>query len=363
MNVTMNKVTDFYKTLVQWGGAFKVEDKKILYVSDNEPLTVKVGDDTKEMMVLHEEMERGNYAYFNPLVETMGHTAEKKWFMTSRNHIIGFLIHGCIAKMIEIGMEGDEAADSPGYDALELSEAYIGKTDAKMLKELDHIPITKLIRLVYSRPKRTAQLQTNLFDDDYIESLKWRKKTIRIIRSMFSDIMSSDELHKDFKYRAKELNMPQIECVVNIMSKMSDVASEHAAALLGVNLFPTEMALHVPNIKEYRTKCSWAVASTVMKDKEDREQDHKGGVSVGTSPFGTKRFGSRAGVVPSTLSFGAAAVRDLNAPVRQAYGGGVSTGGVVRFGAPAPQPATRMAPVHTGARTVADRFTSVPGRN
>lgn len=374
MKITMDHVTEFYKILVEWGSAFKVDDDyKILFASDDKPVTVESGGDTRDIMVLHGNMKRGNTTFFNPLVETMGHSAEKKWFMASRNDIIGYIVQGCLVKMIELSVAEPEG-DKPSYEALEIAQAHIGKADVKMLDELDKLPLKKLVRVMYSKARRTAQLQTDIFNDDYMASLKWRKKTIKMVRAMFSELLASETPHKDFKYVAKELNMPRIECIVNIMAMFGNAIGESAKVLLDVDLYPVELDAHVGNIKEYRTKCGWAVASSVMSDKKEHadKRSSKGTVTIGSrgNPLQGGVSASLLGdPLRSTRSYGAAAVQEMNTPqlVGQggrygAAGGGVRIGaaparfGTTRIGAP-PSPATLTG---SGPTRVGDRFTSIP---
>lgn len=270
----MTDVTEFYKLLVEWAGMFMVDDEYyICDVESESPVMLRIGKRSKPIMVLHEEMPSGDHTFFNPLVETIGHSVEKRWYVQSVNTTIQVVTHKLIRRIIELSTGEEELDYTPSYDELGIVKPYVDKVDEKMLKELDKLAPKHLLRLVYSPRKKIAQLQTELYDDAFLKKLKWRKKTINIIREIFADLLGTDNVHEEFKYNAKEANMSEIESIINIMTMYSGALSRHVEVLLKLPLFAEELGSQIKYLKEYRKKSSWAVVGSISNDKEQKKEE------------------------------------------------------------------------------------------
>lgn len=298
----MDTVTNFLKLLVKWGGVFDVmDDNTIVYSGDAEPVTVMIAKDQKKIMVLHENMPAGKHTFFNPLVETMGHSAERKWFNESRSSIIGCTLMGCIKRIIELALAEEDDAAPPTYNELELVEPYVKKVDVKMLKELDKLGVNKLLRLVYNKRSHTAQLHTELYKDDFLKSVPMRQKTIKFLRLVVGDLLATDNVHKDYKFKAKELGMPEIESVINIMSLYGNSIGSAAKTLLGLEFYEDELVGHLDMLTEYRKKCGWAIASTVQHDRTNTEVEKAATVKIGRGPKVVAKVVAKSGVRSPTI--------------------------------------------------------------
>jgi hypothetical protein len=137
-----------------------------------------------------------------------------------------------------------------------------------MVKDIKKLNSDCIVRIVYNRRKRTAQLQTRLYDDAYLKGeLKFSIKGMELIREIFADIMQSENIHKDYVYKSKTLEMPEIESYVNLISIFSKSIGPYAKCMLSLDLQGEELAEHMHHLEAYRGKCSWAVSSVVTHDR------------------------------------------------------------------------------------------------
>lgn len=327
-SISMDQVGEFIKILVEWGGREMVN--KNHYICDavsGEPITVVINKRKKSMVLPHTEMRHTpgkEETIFMPLVETMGHSAERTWFFTTRNEMVGELLKKCMLKVIDICTECDDDEEVT-YDQMSLVHTYVGKLDEKMKQELEKLKPAQLARIVYSGKARTAQLQTDIYDEEKLRDiLKWRKKTIEVLKDLFNDLLSTQDVHVDYKYSSAEMLMPQIECFINMLAMFSNALGKYAEALLHVPLFPVELEAHIPNLSKYRKKCAYMVGTTIQTDKKEKENTSFmiGGGTADSSVMigGQKQLlgGNTPSRIPNTLGYGQMAINNLVNPYRYA---------------------------------------------
>lgn len=285
MSVKMSDVETFMKMLVSWGGKFYVDDDHLIRsTADDELVPVAINNTKRVMMIPYENMIQNpeiKSTIFMPLVETIGHTVERKWFLETYQEMFGTLVWDCMHHLVRALVITEDEEQHPSDELMGLARAYYlpldnkKRVDENTLKELERIKPVRLLRLLYSRPDREARLVTDLFDDDFLRNkLKLRSKTITTFRTMFSDIMSSRDVSADYRHTAVELGMPNVECVLNIMAKFSKSVQPYAKAALNVELFPDELAFYCSDLMSYRRCCGFLSGHSVMADKaayENRE--------------------------------------------------------------------------------------------
>jgi hypothetical protein len=294
---TMKDVTDFVTTLVKWGGLNDVDSEHFIVEPDGTRTTVSINGKERQMRIPYDGMLQdmdNKSTLFTPLIEPLGHTAERRWFFASRTHAYGNLVKRCMRSIIEICTATEKDDAPPTYDQLSVAQCYneritatLGKNHGEstplILKELEKIDPLKLLRAQYSRRKRVIQLQTDIYDTEWLtETLKIRKKSAVLFQEMFGDIMSSEDIHEDYTYMAVQMGMPEIECFMHMMKMFAVTADKYTRPLLNVNLYPAEMDRHLEFVQEYRKKCSHLVGATIQQDKT--EKDVATGRTVATPP-------------------------------------------------------------------------------
>lgn len=327
MSTGMNNVTEFLSVLVKWGGVQSVDDEHFIVDNDGERVTVNINGKVKAMRIPFEDMRQdveNKSTIFLPLNETVGHTAERRWFFESRTKLVGEIVQECMKRILEICAATEET--EPTYDQLSLAQVYNDRADLKMITELEKINSLKLLRIIYNKRKCTVQLHSDIMDDDYIYGkLKLRKKTGKLLRDMFGDIMSTEDVKKDYLYQSVEMGMQQIECFINMLHMYSRSVGNYAFTLLGVSLFATELEDHIENLSAYRKSCRHLVSATIQGDKVSKDTANKpvsttttstipgaGGIRIGgglPSPQHIPVGSSSGGVPQGTLAYAQIAAR------------------------------------------------------
>lgn len=308
--VTMQEVDLFMTMLVNWGGKFTVDDDHLIRrIATGELEQVEINKTHRALMVPHEGMRQNpdlKSTNFMPLIETVGHTIERKWFFTEYRNMISEIVWNIMQAIVDGLVVTDDKVDCELSDeAMGLirpfyrSENDKDRMDETTLKELQSIAPDKLLRYVYNRRARTSQLQTQLYEDEYVfGQLKLRKKTARMFRLIFAEIMSSEQIHKDYTHSAVELGMPSVECFLNIMAMYSKSLAPYAKHLLGVELFPDELEFYCEDLKPYRKCCSHLIGTSLQSDKDEHETTSKGKTELYEG--GVQHYsGGRPTVVPA----------------------------------------------------------------
>ena len=252
-------------------------DDEYFICEEGSRVSVMVNGKSKNMRVPFEDMKQdleNKSTLFNPLVEPLGHTAERKWFFSSRTKMVGDIVHDTMRRLLELCLAEEEK--EANYDQISLAQGYHDRVDSKMLKELERIAQMKLMRIMYNRRKRVIQLHTDIYNDEYLRTkLKLRKKTIEVFRDMFGDIMSSTDIHEDYTYVSVEMGMPEIECFINILHMFSRSVDPYTSTLFDVDLYPAELEANLEHLSAFRKKCSYLVSATIQEDKTVKEDAKK----------------------------------------------------------------------------------------
>jgi hypothetical protein len=265
MSTDNRAITEFLRLLVEWGGVYKVrDDMMIVTAEDDMPVLVTIGNNQLPLMLFSDNMKAGKHTFFNPLVETLGHSSERTWFMQSRMLILGVMIKRMMQLIVSKCLSDDE--DLP-YDLIEAVSPYRKRVDAKLEEEIGKIEPLHMLRIIYNKPKRTAQAQTDIFDEEYIESLKIRKKSVEVIQDMLVTFLGTEEVHETYVHKATIVSMPETDAFLHVLLMLSQTIGNYAKVLLNRDLRVVEFEQHMEHLEEYRKMCAWAVTSTVQHDR------------------------------------------------------------------------------------------------
>jgi hypothetical protein len=260
-------VTEFFKLLIEIGDCFYVDKEMTIRTkSDDHPVLIKINDKPLPMIVFNDNMMVGKHTFFNPLVEVMGHSAERNWFEASRSLIFGVMVKNMMKKIITMALDEEAEVD---YDKLDMIRPFIKKIDKKLIKEIDKIQPVRMLRIVPFDNKRTAQAQTDIFDKKYQETLSSvRKGSWVIITSMFESFLGTDEPHKLYHHKGTIIGIQKMDAFLNVMLKLTQALDIYAEVILEKDLHTAEFVQHMKHIEEYREKCKYAVTATIQSDKE-----------------------------------------------------------------------------------------------
>ncbi len=261
----MDDVTGFFKLLVEWGGVFTTDSENtIINTDDNLPVHVEINGNPLPLKLFSNNMQVGKHTYFNPLVETLGHSKERAWFFTTRSMILGVMIKKLMVRAIELAITTDDDID---YDKLELIQPFMAKADAKLITEIQSIKPNKILRMVYSKPLRTAQLQTELYDKKFQDAFKFRKKSWDVILGMLESFMGTDDVHETYQYKGTFIGMQESHAMLNLLLMTTQSIHEYVSLLLERDLHYNELVVHMDKLEAYRKSCAWAATGTIQHDK------------------------------------------------------------------------------------------------
>lgn len=255
MTKQQDNVFEFFKLLIEFGGVHYVnEDKYVCNTSNDEPVLININSKGMPLMVFHESMPAGEYAVFNPLIEPLGSSAELAWFHKRNSLILGVMVKAMIRKAAEAALSTDK-----DYEKLEFIEPWFKSFDKKFLSELDKINATKFCRLYYHKKSKTAQLQTDLFDDEtFTDVMKtFRKRSRDTIREMFTMFFGTDDVPSKYKHIAQNVAFLQADASIHVFVQAGEALSKYVRMLLGKSLNITKLKKHLGHIDEYHKKCMW----------------------------------------------------------------------------------------------------------
>ena len=268
-------IARFGKILVEWGGVYMVDkDFSIVIEKSESPVVIKTKKGNLPLKLFVGDLDDRDAAYLNIYVDTLGHTAEKDWFYSTRSLIAGNLIKRLILSIAEFAI--DEDGNYPS-DVIDIVAPYATNIDSKTIKEIKKLDANAYGTIVYSRPKRTAVLNTSILDNEFLEKNHLRKKTIKVLQRMFMDLLGTEDPKEDYRYKATISGLQRTDAVLHIILKLSQNLNEFTMALLDIDLHPTEIEEHIQYLADYRKQCYWAATGELVseqkanKDKKDSD--------------------------------------------------------------------------------------------
>jgi uncharacterized metal-binding protein len=273
----MEGIKKFGKLLVEWGGVYKLdEDDFIVVKSSNSPVLIETKNKDKglPLRLFTDSIDYGDFTYLNLFVDIIGKVNEKDWFYDTRSMIAGNLIKKCIKRIIEVNTTDKDGNHSLGV--LSIASKFADMVDEKMLKELENIKPTELGRIVYSRPKRVAQLQTDIYDDDFISTKHIRKKTLKALHAIHSDLLESDNVHEHYKVKPTLGGIHKTETILTIMMMLSAAIGDAVDYLCDIDLKAGEFSAHMENLSDYKRECAWAATGTFVTESKKNEVEDDG---------------------------------------------------------------------------------------
>jgi len=261
IQVSEEMIQEFIKLLIECDGTHEVrEDHSVVCKVTGQPITIVLAKTEKPLAVWYSGAPcTTDVVWLNPFKELAGRYPEREWFFALLSMAAGRLTKLITMKVVDdcVKMTDDN------YNEFALMSKVRDKVDAKTKDEIDKIGPAMFVSINYNKAKKTAEAQTELFDDQLKEAFpKIRKKTWDAIYEVFKMIYGNTETPlEDFKYTSKSLNIPETEAKLNIAIALFIALDPFAKDILNLDLHSQELQNHLQVLEGYAKLYEWAVVN------------------------------------------------------------------------------------------------------
>lgn len=261
INVNEETIQEFIKLLIECDGTHEVrEDHSVICKVTGQPITIVMAKTEKPLAVWYSGAPcTTDVVWLNPFKELAGRYPEREWFFALLS-----LAAGRLTKLITLKVVDDCVKMSEdNYNEFAIMNKVRGKVDEKTKDEIDKIGPAMFVSINYNKSKKTAEAQTELFDDQLKEAFpKIRKKTWDAVYEVFKLIYGDTETPlEDFKYTSKNLNIPETEAKLNIAIALFTSLDPFAKDILNIDLHSAELQQHLQVLDGYAKLYEWAVVN------------------------------------------------------------------------------------------------------
>lgn len=269
--ITFGDAFKFLKTLIETGGMLQLDDDgTVLVTSTGQQMTYPYSDLAQPIRIYKTGQQTGNYVVCNPLEASLNPSQVVQWYYDSRMTELQVIVKVLMIKTIEMGTETDPDKEIP-YEVSELISGIQSSLNRKMVDELGLIKNDDLIRMYYSRTNRTAQFQSSIFEDSYIEQLgaKVRKGTWPVLQDLLCRLLGTQDLVADYMHKATNLGMPMAEAKITLFVKAFVQLAPLLKSVLDIEVDVDTLVNGLTNLVEYHQlyKC---VTSSISAVKTNR---------------------------------------------------------------------------------------------
>lgn len=279
--VTPEDAEEFIEFLVTFGGTVKV-DPKTGEIRNHEDLPIEIDTSSgKCPMLVYRELSRTkNHLVLNPFSDMSTDAVQLNWFYNRKAMELAVLLQMIIESAIQFKSDKQSKTEDPNqFVKLEISS--ILKGDSKLLKEFQKIEPDDLLDIVYSKKKKTAQLQSNIFDPDYIKTLDMKATIISQFQKAFLYIFKVDsyeEFLSEYKFTSGMLTIPDAEAKLRVLHMGHKKLEKYYKAFfpdadtVDLKMFDK----HLPNLHKYYGITSWTNSTAPVKQevKTDKIATH-----------------------------------------------------------------------------------------
>ena len=260
IQVNETTIQDFIKLLIEADGSHEIrEDHTVACKLTGQPVTIVLAKTEKPLAIWYSGAPTTtDVVWLNPFKELAGRYPEREWFFALLSLGAARLTKQIIMKVVKDCV----SASDDNYNEFALMSKVRSKVDEKTKDEIDKIGPLMFVSINYNKAKKTAEAQTELFDDQVREAFpKIRKKTWEAIEAIFVDIFGEDREMGDFKYTSKNLNIPETEAKLNIAIALYSALDPYAKDILNQDLHSAELREHLEVLEGYAKLYEWAVVN------------------------------------------------------------------------------------------------------
>ena len=261
IQVNEQTIQEFIKLLIECDGTHEVrEDHTVFCKVTGQPISIVLAKTEKPLAIWYSGAPcTTDVVWLNPFKELAGRYPEREWFFAMLSIGIGRLTKHITMKVVKdcVTMTDDN------YNEFALMSKIRSKVDEKTNDEIDKIGPAMFVSINYNKSKKTAEAQTELFDEQLKEAFpKIRKKTWEAIHEVFKAIYGDTTTPlEDFKYTSKSLNIPETEAKLNIAIALFTSLDPFAKDILNMDLHSAELQAHLEVLEGYAKLYEWAVVN------------------------------------------------------------------------------------------------------
>ena len=262
MQVNENTIQEFIKLLIECDGAYEVREDHTVYCKETDrQITIVQAKTEKPLAVWYSGAPcTTDVVWLNPFKELAGRHPEREWFFSMLSAQASRLTKLIMLKVVDDCVK----LSDDNYNEFALMSKVRAKVDDKTKEEINKIGAPMFVSVYYDKSKKTAEAQTQLFDDQIHEAFpKIRKKTWDAIYEIFATIFgNTDTPLEDFKHTSKSINIPETEAKLTIIIALLTALDPFAKDVLSIDLHSDELQQHLQVLDGYAKLYEWAVVNT-----------------------------------------------------------------------------------------------------
>ncbi len=319
--IDMSEISNFIKTMVTLGGAYRVEDDWIVRRANGKPVQInkktRKGDVPVSIRIFHpDNTDDKDCVTLHPLVEDLTNTAERKWFWGLQRAMLGRIMQSVVERICEVMThnDNDEAEDETAeeftdLEAVELLEPFVGLVDKKTWSHLSKVAPHDFLTLDYNPSTKTASLSAPILTDEWREEncKSWRKKDLEFIDKLYK-LLEFDPIDV-WKHRSTTIGIMEPEARITIFVRACEMLDMLAKHLLKFDMNLGDMQYGLSRLDEYHKSCLWYSSSAYqksVKDAKDKEEATKKPWDTSALPSSISgsnlvRVGPPQGTMPGSL--------------------------------------------------------------
>ena len=295
--VTAEDAEEITQYLIEVGGGMKVDPRtgEIRREKDDTPFQVETVDGPKCILAYREVLKIDDHVVLNLFNDDDNDSAHIIWFYQNKSRTFSSLV----SVLMELAYLHDTKAKDKNYPLLELA-AIVKKGTKDFIKDLFKIDVDDMLRIFYKRNKKTCQVQTNLFDENFATGSDISQKNLDVIQKCFLHIFKCDsyeEFTSEFKFTSAMHNVARAESHFRVIKKLLGKIEKYSVA---VGEPPFELDVierHMGNLHKYAALTSWIATPAIPVSQGDSSGSGKVKVSTGVAVQPKDKFGpgSKAG--------------------------------------------------------------------
>jgi len=263
---TPEMASEFTKYLVELTHyGFVDDDTNEIRDIDGKPIEVTLTSTQKPMMIFGPKLIADNHVILNVFSDNAVEGAQVSWFWRTHRAVLGTMAKMVIDSAITYKSQNDDS------DFIKMELAHILKGDTKMKADFEKISFEDLLTVFYQKKTKTAQLQTKIFDKEYIATLDIKKKYWDVFQKTFLTIFkvqSVEEFNQVYKFTSKLISVPKCEAKLMVIRKGLDALTRYTEAFLGIKYDTSMFDVHMPQLHQYYIVSAWSDAPVASRMPE-----------------------------------------------------------------------------------------------
>lgn len=261
---TPDMASAFTKYLVELTNyAFVDDDTNEIRDIKGDPIKIGSSGSDKPMMIFGPKLIADNHVILNVFSDNAIEGAQVSWFWRSQKAILGTMLKLVISEAITYKSQNDDS------DFIKMELAHILKGNAEMRTDFEKISFEDLLTVFYQRKTKTAQLQTKIFDKEYMNTLDFKKKKHwdvfqKTFLAIFK-VQSVEEFNALYQYTSKLVSIPKCEAKLMVVRKGLDAIGRYTEAFLGIRYDTSMFDEHMPHLHQYYVVSAWSDAPVASK--------------------------------------------------------------------------------------------------